>query len=152
MLAAEDVRRAFIRTVMAGKKHTRTASAWALARLVTRDRTVIHRLSDPTVAVILANLLGQEHSPDSALTDAPTSRHPMLLWAIICAVYESVMPKDIWRRAASSRIENTAYLEHLVELGYTPCDTEQLMISGTAANCDSGDTGEDEHAQDDLTV
>jgi len=39
--------------------------------------------------------------------------------------------KDAWRRADRSR---AAYLEHLVELGYHPCETEQLMIDQAAAD------------------
>lgn len=38
------------------------------------------------------------------------------------------------------------YLAHLVDLGYHPCETEQLMIDQAAADhgdTDTGDTGND---------
>lgn len=134
MVAAETVRREFVRTVIGAKKHAKTASAWALARLVTRERTLIHRLADHGTADVLGELLGSEHAPDRVLTDAPAARHPMLLWATVAAVYEATITKDIWRRPVNSRTEITAYLTHLVDLGYTPCEAEALMINGPADN------------------
>jgi hypothetical protein len=105
MVAAETVRREFVRTVIGAKKHAKTASAWALARLVTRERTLIHHLADHGTTDVLGELLGSEHAPDRVLTDA---QHPMLLWATVAAVYEATITKDIWRRPANSHTEITA--------------------------------------------
>lgn len=147
MLAAQDVRRAFVRSLIGGRKHTKTAAAWALARFVTRESTLVHRLADYEVDGVLADLLGQEHSAARVLRDAPADRHPMLLWATVCAVYEAGMPKDVWRRPASARAAVTAYLAHLVELGYPPCDTEARMIADSAP-ADDDHFAEDEYADD----
>lgn len=147
MVAAETVRREFVRTVIGAKKHAKTAPAWALARLVTRERTLIYRLADHAAADVLGELLGSEHAPDRILINAPAARHPMLLWATVAAVYESVMTKDIWRRPASSRADVTTYLAHLVELGYSPCETEALMINGPADDERAIDADLDEESE-----
>lgn len=143
MVAAQDVRRAFVRGLISGRKHTKTAAAWALARIATREHTLIWRLHDHTVDPILAELLGEQHSPARVLRGAPAARHPMLLWAAVAATYESVMPKDVWRRSLSSRKSETEYLAHLVDLGYVPCDTETRMIADLTS-----DDGQDDEAAD----
>lgn len=150
MLAAQDVRREFVRGLIGGRKHTKTAAAWALARMATRERTLIHRLSDYNVDGILAELLGQQHSPTRVLRDAPPARHPMLLWASVCAVYESTLPKDVWRHQLSARDSQTEYLAHLVDLGYTPCDTEARMIAELTDDRSEVEP-EDDLAEEDVT-
>ncbi len=58
----------------------------------------------------------------------------------ICAAYEVEFNKDAWRRTDPDR---AAYLTHLVGLGYTPCDTEQLMIDNATTDPDGADQDDD---------
>ena len=135
MLAAQEVRLDFITRTVTTKKHAKTIAAWALAQVIGRDRTYARWVSTWGEPKTLARILGAT-DPDQHCRDAAPTRHGALLWAQLCAAYETEFTKDAWRRTDPHR---AAYLRHLVSLGYTPCDTEQLMI--TAADTD--------HPQDD---
>ena len=126
MLAAQVVRRAFLTRMITAPnaKHSKVMTAWALARLVGRDSTVARHLPTWTDDGILGPILGVDQ-PNQVLGAAPEHRHGVLAWTVTCAAYETEFPKDAWRNNDDRR---AVYLAHLVSLGYTPCDTEQLMI------------------------
>ena len=89
--------------------------------MVGRDRTYARWVS----AWGEPKILGVS-DPDQHCADAAPSRHGQLLWAQACAASEAEFTKDAWRHTDNDRV---AYLTHLVNLGYTPCDTEELMIA-----------------------
>lgn len=125
MVAAQDVRRAFIRTVIDGRKHTKAISAWALERIIHRDHTVARWLGEWANPKVIGDLLGTEQ-PDQLCREAPPTRHAVLLWVQVVSAYEAEWCKDVWRTEDRPRTE---YLAHLVSIGYTPCETEQLMLN-----------------------
>ena len=137
MLAAQDVRRAFLRRMLIAPtaRPAKAMTNWTLARLVNRDSTVGRHLSSWTDDKLLGSILGVG-DPRDALAGAPEHRHPALAWAVACAAYEAEFPKDAWRHNDNRR---AAYLAHPVWLGYTPCDTEQLMIDRAEASSDDVD-------------
>ena len=99
----------------------------ALARVTRRDRTYARWVSSWGEPAMLGRILGVT-DPDRHCADAAPTRHGALLWAQLCAAYETEFTKDAWRRTDPHRAN---YLRHLVSLGYTPSDTEQLMITAT---------------------
>jgi len=145
MAAAQDVRIAFVAATLSSKKHAKTLTAWAIERIIHRDRTLARWLGEYGAPKMIGKMLNTEH-PDRALAQASPARQPVLIWAEVCAAYESEFTKDAWRRADRSR---AAYLAHLVELGYRPCETEQLMIDQAAADhSDDTDIEPDEEPDD----
>ena len=126
MLAAQDVRRQFLRTTVNSRKHAKTMTEWATARLVARDYTV-QNLYSYGPNQVLAELLDTQDLRGHTAT-LPVTRHPGLLRLTVCAAYEAALPKDAHR---SPTTDQAAYLTHLIALGYTPCETEQLLITAT---------------------
>ena len=125
-----------------GARHVKAMTTWTLARLVTRDSTVGRHLSTWTDDKLMAAILGVDQ-PKDALAGAPEHRHPALAWAVTCTAYEAEFPKDAWRHNDNLR---AAYLAHLIRLGYTPCDTEQLMINRAEASAEDVDDEVDDLA------
>ncbi len=128
MVAAQDVRRDFLRTALGSKKHAKTIAAWALARVIHRDHTVARWMGEWNSPKVIGELLGTEQ-PDQMCRQAPAVRHGVLLWVQVVSAYESEWRKDAWRNNDRTRAE---YLAHLVSIGYQPCDTEQLMLDRLA--------------------
>ena len=115
MLAAQQVRLDHIARTVNSKKHAKTTAAWALARVIRRDRTYARWVSSWGEPAMLARILGVT-DPDRHCADAAPTRHGALLWAAMCSAYEAEFSKDAWRRTDPDR---AAYLTHLVGLGYT---------------------------------
>ena len=127
-LAAQTVRREFLRQSMSVKSRHKKMAAWALSRVVLRDST--HRnWQGPSrhSTSVLGELLGVERA-DREIRDAAPVRHPLLLWAQVVSAYEEGYPKDAHRDRDTDR---AGYLAHLVDLGYTLAEVEQCVIDIT---------------------
>ncbi len=127
MLAAQDVRRAFVQNQAGSRKHSKTQTDWAIAGIVGRGWTITDLYSYGPNQV-LKQLLDTEDIEGTTAALPPT-RHTATLWLMVCATYEAALPKDAHR---SPTADQAAYLTHLIALGYTPCDSEQLIINAIA--------------------
>jgi hypothetical protein len=106
---------------MTVKSRQKKMTAWTLGRLVNRDRTFL-AWSDGLYSTLLAEVLGGK--PREIIAAAASERHPLLLWAQVCA-YEQDFPKDAHRQDSADRAD---YLHHLADLGYTLADVDQQVI------------------------
>lgn len=122
-VAAQEVRRAFLRDCLAAKSRHRAMTAWALARLAQRDRIYTAEVNASTTTDILRHITGSK-DPDRDAATAPPTRHPLLVWATITATYEARYPKDAHRGASPDR---AIYLDHLADLGYPLSETDEIV-------------------------
>lgn len=126
--AAQEVRRAFLRDLLAGKSKAahKTMAEWALLRVLSRDYTVTCWLADRSrvSAPPLDQIIGDE--PVATATAAPAARRPLMLWAYVAAAYEDTYHRDSHRHHDTGRAE---YVRHLVELGYGPAETDRLVLA-----------------------
>lgn len=144
MAAAQGLRLEFIRRTWKSAKHRKAIAAWGLERVVTRDRR-FSRWADNHISSTFEEIMGLSHGQPFEVPAA--ALHGALLWAQVCAAYEHEFPKDAWRQGSSDRAR---YLLHLVDLGYEPCETEQLMIDQDAAGpADDALTPDDLDPEDD---
>src|SRR6478736_1802569 len=85
MRAAQQVRLDFIARIVNSKKHAKTTAAWALARVIGRDRTYARWVGAWGEPAMLARILGVT-DPDRHCADAAPTRHGALLWAAVLGV------------------------------------------------------------------
>ena len=147
--AAQDVRREFCRDLLATKNKTTLGkmSAWAVDQILTRDRAVTSWLNDHSIssAPPLAEIIGTEQ-PITTATTAPVNRRSLMLWAYAVAAHEFDYPRDAHRTPNNYR---AAYLRHLVDLGYTPAETDRLVMGEQHLADDlADDTGADHTGAD----
>ena len=102
MLAAQEVRLDFITRTVTAKKHAKTIAAWALARVIGRDRAYARWIGAWGEPKILGRILGAS-DPDQCCQDAVPTRHGESLWAAVCSAYEAELTKDAWRRTDKDR-------------------------------------------------
>lgn len=126
--AAQDVRRQFCRDLLATKDKTTTATmtGWAVEQILTRDRAVTAWLADRSIvsAPPLGEIIGSD-DPITTATSAPAPRRLLMLWAYAVAAHEFDFPRDAHRHPDPKR---AGYLRHLVDLGYTPAETDRLVL------------------------
>ncbi|WMY80057.1 ParB/RepB/Spo0J family partition protein [Citricoccus sp. I39-566] len=126
MVAASEVRRAFLIKMLAATKLPADASQF-VARAITAWAYDLYRAPQP----LAAELLGM---PVAATAYAPLSDHTRktnrkpdhTVLAMCLAGIEHTMAKDCWRNPTSA---HTEYLETLVTWGYTLSDVEALLVS-----------------------
>ncbi|MGI8416704.1 MAG: ParB/RepB/Spo0J family partition protein [Nakamurella sp.] len=126
--AAQEVRRQFLRDQLASKSKTqqKAMTEWALLQILSRDYFVTSWLADRSKvsAHPLDEILGSEQ-PTGVATSAPVSRQPIMLWAYAVAAHEDTYHRDSHRQADASR---AGYVRHLLDLGYTPAETDRLVM------------------------
>lgn len=127
------MRRQFCRDLLATKNKTTTTAmtSWAVDQILTRDRAVTGWLADRSIvsAPPLAEILGTD-DPITTATTAPAPRRLLMLWAYAVAAHEFDFPRDAHRSPSNDR---AAYLRHLVDLGYTPAETDRLVMGDSEA-------------------
>lgn len=88
MAAAQDVRVAFVAATLSSKKHAKTLTAWAIERIIHRDRALARLLGEYGTPKMLGKILNTEQ-PDRALVQASAARQQVLIWAAVYAAYEA---------------------------------------------------------------
>ena len=148
--AAQDVRRQFCRDLLATKNKTTLGkmTGWAVDQILSRDRAVTGWLGDRSIssAPPLTEILGTD-DPITTATTAPMSRRPLMVWAYVVAAHEFDYPRDAHRCPSNYR---AAYLRHLVDLGYTPAETDRLVMGEQDLTDD--DTGPQDNRETDPGV
>ncbi|GAA1890244.1 ParB/RepB/Spo0J family partition protein [Williamsia serinedens] len=140
-LAAQEVRREHVRTLLARKTLPKGSGA-AVARFTTElmwrfyDQLGLTR-QDADTRKIAADLLGGD--PLALGEGASTERAQVIALAVVCAAHEANLPKDAWRggheynrNVAAARV---AYLRFLADVtGYTLADVEKVVTGDLTAD------------------
>lgn len=64
------------------------------------------------------------------------ARQPIILWAYVVAAHEGDYPRNAHRDPSVYR---AGYLRHLVDLGYTPAETDRLVLGEQTFTADAAD-------------
>ena len=119
---AQSVRREFIRQCLQVKSRHKAMLAWALSRIVARDRAFTNWCADPRRGPVQKDILGDELTDNPGT--APDTRHGVIVWAYVAIAHEEAMPRDAHRSPSRGQAE---YLRHLAALGYVLSDVELLI-------------------------
>lgn len=127
-LSAEVVRREFVRTLLSRKTAPKGWQHFTLHAITHHPETASGY--DGKVA---AEMIGAKFEEFNAWAWNPlkehvagtTARPEFSLTALVCAGYEKQIPKDAWRRPGQAQ---KTYLNQLVTWGYTPSETEKIII------------------------
>lgn len=136
--AAQTVRREFCRDLLATKTKTTVAkmTGWAVDQILARDRAVTGWLNDHSIASAppLADILGSETPMDVVAAATPPTLRTLMVWAYVVAAHEFDYPRDAHR--SPHHMARAGYLRHLVDLGYTPAETDRLVLGEQHLNDD----------------
>ena len=119
---AQEVRREFVRQCLTVKSRHKAMQAWALARIVARDRAFTNWCADPRRGPVQHDILGDELL---TLASVPENRHGVIVWAYVVIANEEALPRDAHRGSNRGQAD---YLRHLAALGYVLADVEQLIV------------------------
>ncbi len=131
--AAQTVRREFCRDLLAAKTKAtvQKMTAWAVDQILARDRAVTGWLNDHSISSApLADILGSETPMAVVAAATPPTLRTLMVWAYVVAAHEFDYPRDAHR--SPHHIGRAGYLRHLVDLGYTPAETDRARPGGSA--------------------
>jgi ParB family transcriptional regulator, chromosome partitioning protein len=141
-LAAEGVRREFVKTLLQRKTPPKGAAIF-VADCLARDS---YLLTTNNANATTAELLGVDHRPDvvsklagELSANSGDGRAQVLTLALVLGALEAKTPKDSWRNPAGAgywghRVTSADYLRWLAENGYTLAPIEEVVTGAKKAD------------------
>lgn len=130
--AAEDVRRVFLRKLVARKTPPKRAQHFLAAALLADQGAVEKalRFSHPGVHTLFGDLpaIKDRQAMLTKLVRASGNEAVMMQLTAVLAAYEASTDKDTWRRATA---DHQRYFAALKAWGYTLSPVEQLVLDAT---------------------
>ena len=79
-------------------------TAWALERILHRDRSFARWIGEWGTPPVLGEILGCDTTEAiSTATTSPASRHPIMAWSYVVAAQEAEFPRDAHRQNNTDR-------------------------------------------------
>jgi len=141
MESAQVVRRGWVKTLLSRKQAPKGWQYFTVHAITQHAET-----ASGYEGKVAAEMIGAKFEESSAWAWNPlrdhvaksTARPEFALIALVCAGYEKTIAKDSWR---SPSVRHTDYLTQLVAWGYTPSETEQIILdSATEADEEPSDS------------